>query len=315
MSAMSLFAGKIARRESGAEELDRGNEREPREHAAAEQVAGDARADDVSHSRELGADLGLDLTEQLRAAAGDGALEGVLGDLEPEVKARCEELVERTETKAHEHRLGLNAALLADDEHLGARGAFGVLEVGVLLHDQAASKRNHEDDAEDAADDADRGHGRPRQVVSEKEQRGQCERDAGGDRFAGGSRRLHHVVLKNGRRRAAQNSRDVAEDGDRQNGHRNRRAHGETHLEREIHTRGGEHEPEDDPENDDAWRQFRGFLGCGYVRRVDSLVGSGRGMSHALEYETWEPNGDRACDESRERCVSSAHFIRSRRSS
>ena len=75
---MSLFAGKIARREPGAEELDRRNEREPREHAAAEQIAGDARPDDVAHARELRADLGLDLTEELRAAAGDDALEGVL---------------------------------------------------------------------------------------------------------------------------------------------------------------------------------------------------------------------------------------------
>ena len=49
------------------------------------------------------------------------------------------------------------------------------------------------------ADHRDRRDLRPRQVVAEQEERGQREDDSGGDGFAGGARRLHHVVLQDRR--------------------------------------------------------------------------------------------------------------------
>src|SRR6185369_6741239 len=106
-----LVRGKDRGRETGPEELDHGNEREPREYAAPEEIPGDARPDDVPDARQLRADFRLDLAEELRAAAGDDALKGVLRNFEPQVEARCQELVQRAESESHEDRLRLNASL------------------------------------------------------------------------------------------------------------------------------------------------------------------------------------------------------------
>src|SRR5439155_26465446 len=81
-----LTRGEDRRGEPRAEELDRRNQREPRQHAAAEQVPRDARSDDIAHASELGADLRLDLAEELRSRASDRTLERAPRHLEPQME-------------------------------------------------------------------------------------------------------------------------------------------------------------------------------------------------------------------------------------
>jgi len=88
-----------------------------------------------------------------RPAAGDRALEGISRHFEPEVQPGREEFVRRAHAEAQEHGLCLNTALLSDDQHLRAGRTLGVLEGCMLLDDEAAAQRNHEDHAEHTADD------------------------------------------------------------------------------------------------------------------------------------------------------------------
>jgi hypothetical protein len=160
---------KDGRREPRAEEFDRRNEAEERQQAPSEQIARDARPDDVADTRELGTDLCLDLAEELHLTVRHHLGEGVLGSFEERMQASVEELVAGAEPEAHEDRLGLFSATLPDDQHLRARGALGILEVGVLLHDEASSYWHEEEHAEHAADDADGNDLDPRELVAEEE--------------------------------------------------------------------------------------------------------------------------------------------------
>ena len=142
----------------------------------------------------------------------------------------------------------------------------------MLLHDQRVAQRDHEQHAEQAAHHGDRGDRAPGERVAEEEQRGEGEDDARGDRLAGGAGGLHHVVLEDRRRLGAEGRREIAEDRDREHRDRDRRAHGETDLEREVHARRGEDEPEEDAEDDGAggelgehrrWRRRKGIAARG----------------------------------------------------
>jgi len=66
----------------------------------------------------------------------------------------------------------------------------------VLLDDQRAPERNHQQDSHHAADDRDDRHLGDAQVVSHEQDGGQSEHDARRDRLAGGAGRLHDVVLE-----------------------------------------------------------------------------------------------------------------------
>src|SRR5262249_2900069 len=101
----------------------------------------------------------------------------------------------------------------------------------------------------------------------------QREDDAGRDGFTGGADRLNDIVLED--RRLA----DFLEDGDREHGHRNRRRHGQTGLEREVHGCGAEDDAGNCLEHDrfagESGRRLRGWyvglelcgLGAGGMRR------------------------------------------------
>ena len=69
MSLISVRApGKIGVVRPAPNNLIAGMSTKYDEHAAGEQVAGDARPDDVADARQLRADLRLDLAEQLASA-------------------------------------------------------------------------------------------------------------------------------------------------------------------------------------------------------------------------------------------------------
>ena len=139
---------------SGHEERDERDEDQPREHAAREHLRGDARADDVADAEVLRRDLAVE--DGVRVDRRGARAEG--GHVLPEPEDAHEELVGDGGVDAGEDALGEAAALLADDEHLGARRPLGVRKVAVLLDDEAPPQRDHHEDAEHAAHGA-RGSG------------------------------------------------------------------------------------------------------------------------------------------------------------
>src|SRR4029077_3737679 len=72
--------------------------------------------------------------------------------------------------------------------------------VAVLLNDELAAKGNHEQDAQPATEQS-QGEDAPEGELlaeAEKDERGDGEHDAGGERFAGRARGLDDVVFKDG---------------------------------------------------------------------------------------------------------------------
>ena len=170
------------------EDRDQRNQREPREHAARGELAGDAGPDDVAEAQVLRRDVAGERRVRDLAVL-PGAEPG--RRLAPEPQDAVEELVEHRDADALEDHAGEVAALLAGDQDVRAGHALGVLEVAVLLDDEGAAQRNHEEDAERAA------HGRQHEdrdvlevvlAVGQEEQRRHREDDAGRDRLARPSR-------------------------------------------------------------------------------------------------------------------------------
>ena len=126
-------------------------------HSAREEIAGDARADDVADAREFGADLGADLAEQLRGPPGTTRSKARRGTSSHSCSTEFANLYSAARPKPMNTVSRLHAALLAHDEHLGRGGALGILQVVVLLHDQRLPQRDHEQHAEQPAH-----HRRPR---------------------------------------------------------------------------------------------------------------------------------------------------------
>ena len=136
-----------------AEEVDGGHQHEPGEDSAGEHDGGDADADDVADAEILGGDVGADgcaFEEMLRAEVG---LVVGGGGPEGEEVVVLEEGVEAAEAEAEEDAGGEGAAALAGDQDVGAGGAFGIGEGAVLFDDELAAQRDHEEDAEPAAEE------------------------------------------------------------------------------------------------------------------------------------------------------------------
>ena len=224
-------------RQAVAEELDRGDQHPGRQDAAGDHDAGDFRADDVADADELGGHL----------AADRGSLEEVehaLGRVVPELEAAHEDLIDRGDAEAREHRPGAGAALLADDQDVRAGGAFRVGQDAVLLDDERAPQRDHHEHAEQAAERGDDQHPCRVHLVAEDHQGGHRDADAERDGLAGRADGLDHVVLEDRRPPRARQLREETEERDGQDGDRDRGRHRHADLQHEVERRG----PEDDAE-------------------------------------------------------------------
>ena len=236
------------------EDRDERNQREPGEHAARGELARDAGADDVAEPQVLRRDVAVqcgirDLAVLARAEPGGG--------LAPEPENAVQELVEHRRAHALEDHPGEVAALLAGDENVGAGHALGIFEVAVLLDDEGPPQRNHEEDAERAADggeDEDRHVleiGRP---VGEEEQGRHREDDARRDRLARRADRLHHVVLED------RGLAEPLENRDRQNRDRHRGRDRQAGAQGQIDRRGAEDDAEENPQEDRLERELGNLL-------------------------------------------------------
>ena len=109
-----------------------------------------------------------------------------------------EERIDAAEAEAEEDAAGKGCAALAGEQDIGAGGAFGIDERVVLFDDELSAQRDHEQDADPAAEQGEGKDARVLEVIAEEDERGQGEDDAGGDGLTGIAGGLHNVVLKDG---------------------------------------------------------------------------------------------------------------------
>ena len=112
--------------------------------------------------------------------------------------------------------------MFAGQQDIRAGSAFGVGEPAVLLDDQLSPQRNHEEDAQQAAQQRQQKDARVFQVEAEKDQRRQGEDDAGGDRLAGVAGGLDNIIFQD--RSAAEGAQDADRKHGDGNGRPNRQA-------------------------------------------------------------------------------------------
>ena len=114
-----------------------------------------------------------------------------------------------------------------------ARGAFGILEDPVLLHDERAAQRNHHENAEQSAEHRDKHDARDFQVEAQYENRRHRDADAERNRLTGGASCLHDVVFEN-RGIAPAHLGEEPEERDRNDRHGDGRADGQPHFEHQV---------------------------------------------------------------------------------
>ena len=104
--------------------------------------------------------------------------------------------------------LALAPPCLADDQHVGAGGAFGILQRAVLLDDERPPQRDHHQDAQQPAQHRDDHHPGDLHVEAQEHHGGHGHADAEGDRLAGRAGRLHDVVFQDRRPADAEHPRE-----------------------------------------------------------------------------------------------------------
>ncbi len=177
--------------------------------------------------------------------------------LVPETEDAVQKLVEHGHADALEDHAREVAASFSRDEDVGAGHALRIFELAVLLDDQSAAKRDHEEHAQSAANGCQHEDGQILEVLRsalEKEKGRHREDHAGGDGFAGRSDRLDDVVLED------RGFPELLEDRDREHGDRDRSGDRQSGSQSEIDRRGPEDDPEDDPENDRLGRELGDLL-------------------------------------------------------
>ncbi len=96
-----------------------------------------------------------------------------------------EEGVERAQAEAEEDAAGQGAAFFSGFEDVGAGRALGELEVLMLVDDELLAQGDHEEDAEEAADEGEHEDAGVLEVETEEDEGREGEDDAGGDGLAG----------------------------------------------------------------------------------------------------------------------------------
>ena len=168
--------------------------------------------------------------------------------------------------------------MLAGEQHIRAGRTFGIRQRAVLLHDELAPQRDHEEHAEPSADEREKEDARVLKIEAEKDQRRQGEDDAGRNRLAGIARGLDDVVFKD--RSAAKR----AQHADGKHRDRNRRRDRQTGAQSDVDGNCAEKNPEERTQQKRAEGQLRPRLG-GWNKRLKLLRGLGLlcGLGHGCD--------------------------------
>ena len=251
---------------------DQRNQGQPRQHAARGHLGSDARADDVADAQVLRRDVAVEGGVRVDVLGAGAQARGVA----PQPQHAHQHPVARRREHTLEDLFGQAAAALAGHQDLGAGGAFGVGQLAVLFDDEAAAQRNHEQDAEHAAD---RRQGHDLQVLEvalaagQKDQRRDREHRAGGNRLARRAQRLHDVVFEDGA------LAELFEHGNRQHRDGNRGRDGQARPQRQVHRRGPEQDAKQRAQDDGAQRQLGDVALGGDVGLVAGTRGIGAGAA------------------------------------
>jgi len=229
------------------------------------------KTDDVADAEQLGRRLDRDVATFVGLA--EDLLRGAVEEVEQLVAGG----EERAEAKADEDRFCAGAALLADDQHLGARGAFRVDQRLCFIDDQRAAQRDHHQDAEQTAEHRDQDHLPDLEVVAEDQKGRHGDADAERDALARAAGGLRDVVFKDGRAADAEDLAEGPEDGDREHRDRDRRADRQADLEHQVHRAGAKDEAEQGADHERHHRQLGDLLIGGDVRFVHVVGGRGQG--------------------------------------
>ncbi len=206
----------------------------------------------------------------------------------PDVEGGDEEIVDRGDAGGLQQELGLRAAFLAGDQHLGDRGGFGEGKLAVLLAHEIAPQRNEEEDAEAAAGQADEDGLYRMRIEVENVERRKSE-DRAGHHAAGGAADAgdDHVFQHGGA--ASVNARQAdGEDGDG-----NRRLHSLADLQRRVGRSHTENDAQQCAPEHRAPGDFRQARASGHQRHIEfaffqRLVGiRGQRFGFKLGFDLW----------------------------
>ena len=253
--------------ESRSKEMDGGHHDQPREDPTRKHDCRNPRADDVADAEVLGRAIGTDagaFEQVLRPE-----IEVALGSCGPEAEeiVVLEERIQAAESEAEEDARGEAATALSGDQDIRAGRALGVEQRSVLLDDELAAQRDHEQNAEPAAEERQRKDAARLKIVAEKDERGQGEDDARRDGLARVSRGLHDVVFQDAgpAKRPQDRDREHCDGyarGDRQPG-----------AQPNVHRHRAKDHAEERAQDERPGRQLRPRLGCGNKRLKGGLAG------------------------------------------
>ncbi len=271
-----------------AEEPDHRDQHEVDQHATGAKDHGDAQAHDVAEA-ENEAD-GVEVEDHAMAidqrSHDRHKLEVQV--LLPDMEGGDEEIVNGGDDGGLDQQLGLRAALLAGDQHLGDGGGFGKGQLAVLLAHEIAAQGNEEENAQAAAGQADED-GLHRMGVEVEDVERRHGEDGAGHHAAGGAAHAgDDHVLQHGGAAAVHARQPDGEDGDG-----NRRLHsladlqggvGRSHAENDAQQRAPQHRAPGD---------FRHAHAGGHQRHVkfalfQRLIGvRGQGLGFELRVQRW----------------------------
>ena len=263
-------AGVEGAGEVGAEEVDGGHEDEPGEGAAGEHDGGDANADDVADAEVFGGDIRADGRASEEVLGAEVGLVVGRGGEEAEEVFVLEQSVEAAQAEAEEDSGSKGTAAFAGLEGVGAGGALGVGEGLVLVHNELFAQRDHEEDAEPAAEQGEGEDSGRFQIEAQEDEGGQGEDDARGDGLAGVSGGLDDVVLEDG------GLAEGSEDGDREDGDGDGGGDGEAGAKADVDRDGTEQNAEEGAEEESAEGEF----GPGLGGRDEGLEGGPAACGH-----------------------------------
>src|SRR5882762_10354498 len=169
----------------------------------------------------------------------------------------------RRRDRAPENAACEGATALARDEHVSAGCAFGKYQVTVFLDDELASQRDHEEHAEPSAEESQRKDSPKGEfgAEAEKNQRGNREHDAGGERFAGWAGGLDDVVFEDG------GTAESAKNADGEHGNGDRSGNGEPGAQADVDSHRAEKQSEERAKDHRANGKF---LGAFFGRHVSA---------------------------------------------
>ncbi len=139
--------------------------------------------------------------------------------------------VHPTQAQAQKHAARKRPAALARQQHIRAGRPFRVGKPPMLFHNQLPPQRDHKQHAQPAAQQRQEEDARILQVEAQKNQRGQCKDNPGGNGLSGIAGSLHNIVFKDGR--AAQRTQHRNRQHRNRNGSRDGKPRAQTYIHRD----------------------------------------------------------------------------------